>query len=266
VSTDAVRIISLGAAATDAAYVDAFGRTWQVRTWPIPYNNTVMISFALPTPQGYLAMVSERPRAFQDLSMEEFQTLTGYLYMSFDGTLKQWQEYMSAPLPRPDAVRALDLQLDYGKSLRLRSGRLTLAIADGLTKVEPDSMLVAKFGYFEDGGAVVWDLAGVLLQDPQRKGNWIDVIRHPRPLGSLPEAFTERWHTIETGSHPFTSTAYSTNGGTRIDAVQDFKDVSAGGRSIAYTVSVGAEGTQDQAVMKRALDAVQQGLTVLEKN
>jgi len=82
--------------------------------------------------------------------------------------------------------------------------------------------------------------------DPQRKGNWIDVIRHPRPSGSLPEAFTERWHTIETGSHPFTSTAYSTNGGTRIDAVQDFKDVSAGHRSMAYTVSVGAEGTQDR--------------------
>jgi hypothetical protein len=266
VGTDSVRIISLGAAATDAAYADAFGRTWQVRTWPIPYNSTVMVSIALPTPQGYVAMVSARPRAFQELTIEEFQTLTGFLYLSFDGTLKQWQEYLGAPLPRPDAVRALDLQLNYGTSLRLRSNRVTLAIADGLTKVEPDSMLVAKFGYFEDGGTVIWDLAGILLQDSERKGNYIDVIRHPRPPASLPEAFTERWHTIETGSHPYTSTAYSTNGGTRIDAVQDLKDVSAGRRSIAYTVSVVAEGKQDQAVMKRALDAVQQGLTVLEKN
>jgi hypothetical protein len=266
VGTDSVRIISLGAAATEAAYADAFGRTWQVRTWPIPYDHSVMVAIALPTPQGYVAIVSQRPRALEDLSTEEFQTLTGYVYVSFDGTLKQWREYMSAPLPRPDAVRALDLAIDYGKSLRLRSKRLTLAIADGLTKVDPESMLVAKFGYFEDGGAVVWDLAGVLLQDPERKGNWIDVIRHARPPASLPEAFTERWHTLETGAHPYTSSSYSTNGGTRIDAVQDFKDVSAGRRSIAYTVSVVAEGAQDQATMKHALDGVQQGLTVLEKN
>lgn len=37
-------------------------------------------------------------------------------------------------------------------------------------------------------------------------------------------------------------------------------------RSVAYSVTVVAEGTQDQAAMKRALDAVQRGLTVLEHN
>ena len=264
VGTDSVRVTSLGTAATDSSYADAFGRTWQVRSWPIPYNNTVMLSFALPTPQGYVAMVVERPRAFQQLSVEELQVLTGYLYMSFPGTLKQWQEYMAAPLPLPDAVRALEIQSDFGRSFRLRSRRLSINIPDGLIKVGPESMLVAKFGYFEDAGAVVWDLAGVLLQDPERKGNWIDVLRHQRPPASLPETFTERWHTIETGAHPYTSTAYSTNGGTRIDAIQDLKDVSAGHRSLAYSVTVAAEGTQDQATMKQGLDKVQQGLTILE--
>ena len=266
VGTDSVRVTSLGTAATDSSYADAFGRTWQVRTWPIPYNNTVMVSFALPTPQGYVAMVTERPRAFQQLSVEELQTLTGYLYMSFDGTLKQWQEYLTAPLPRPDAVRGLEIQSDFGKSFGLRSKRLNISIPDGLIKIDPESMLVMKFGYFEDGGAVVWDVAGVLLQDPARKGNWIDVLRHQRPSASLPETFTERWHTIETGAHPYTSTAYSTNGATRIDAIQDLKDVSAGHRSLAYSVTVVAEGAQDQATMKHALDRVQQGLTILETN
>jgi hypothetical protein len=42
------------------------------------------------------------------------------------------------------------------------------------------------------------------------------------------------------------------------------KDVSAGHRSLAYSVTVAAEGTQDQATMKQGLDKVQQGLTILE--
>jgi hypothetical protein len=173
---------------------------------------------------------------------------------------------MTASLPRPEAVGALDIKADYGKTFRLRSKRVSLAINDGLVKVGPESTLVAKFGYFEDGGAVVWDLAGVFLQDPDRKGNWIDVIRHPRPPASLPENFTDRWRTLETGAHPFNATSYSTNGGTRIDAVQDFKQIGAEHRPVAWSVTVVAEGTQDQPTMKRALDGVQQGLTVLERN
>jgi hypothetical protein len=58
--------------------------------------------------------------------------------------------------------------------------------------------------------------------------------------------------------------AYSINGGTRIDAIQDLKQVSAEHRSTAYSFTVTLEGNQDQSVMKRELDAMQRGLSVAE--
>jgi hypothetical protein len=58
--------------------------------------------------------------------------------------------------------------------------------------------------------------------------------------------------------------SYTTNRGTRIDAVDNFKEVSQGRRAIAYSLTVSAEGTQDQATMKRALDSLQSGMTVPE--
>jgi hypothetical protein len=50
------------------------------------------------------------------------------------------------------------------------------------------------------------------------------------------------------------------------DSVQNLNEVASKHRSVACSVTVVAEGTQDQAAMKRALDAVQRGLTVLEHN
>jgi len=266
VGTDSVRITSLGPAVLDTTHVDSYGRTWQLRTWYLPFNDSVILSIALPTPQGYIAIVTQRPHWLQEIALEELRTYTGFLYISYVGTLKQWQDYMAAPLAQPDVVRGLGIESDYGKSFRFRSKRFNLNLANGLPKIDAESSLTLKFGYFNDGGSTVWDVCGLALGDPERKSNWVDVLRHQRPLPSFPESWADQWHKIESGEHPYTGISYSTNGGTRIEATQDLKEVAAQHRSIAYSVAVVAEGTQDQPTMKRALDAAQHGLTVSEHN
>jgi hypothetical protein len=43
----------------------------------------------------------------------------------------------------------------------------------------------------------------------------------------------DQWHKIEDAEHPYTAVAYSTDGATRIEAIQDVKDIAAEHRSIA---------------------------------
>jgi hypothetical protein len=167
-------------------------------------------------------------------------------------------------MERPAILGSLDVQADYGKNFRYRSKRFNLVLPNAVQKIEPDTLLLLKFAYFDEGDTTVWDVGGLLLEDAEHKGNWIDVLRHRRPPAGLPEAFAERWHTIETGAHPYTGTSYTTNGGMRIDTIDNLKDVSQGHRAIAYSLTVSAEGTQDQPTMKRAMDTLQSGMTVLE--
>jgi serine protease Do len=264
VGSDAVRITSLNTAATDSTYLDAYGRTWQVRSWPVPNNDSVVLSMALATPQGYVALVTQRPTAMQSFASDDLRSLSGFVYLSFAGTLKQWHDYLTTAMQRPAIVGSLDIQADYGKDFRYRSKRFNLVLPNSVQKIAPDTVLLLKFGYFDEGDATAWDVGGLTLEDAEHRGNWIDVIRHRRPAAGLPEGFAERWHTIETGAHPYSGTAYTTNGGTRIDTIDDLKEVSQGHRAIAYSLSFSAEGTQDQATMKRALDTLQSGMTVLE--
>jgi hypothetical protein len=212
VGTDAVRVTSLGAAHDETTYADVYGRPWQVRLWRLPFNDTLMVALALPTPQGYIAMLRQCPTALGTVVVDELKSLTPFVYVSLEGTLKQWQAYLAQKSVLPEVVRG----------------------------------------------------AGLYLADTPQRGNWVDILRRPRPPASLPEEFINRWHTLESGGHPFTASAFSINGGTRIEVVVNAKQVAAGASPIAYTLTLVNEGTQDARAMRAKLDALRAGMTISE--
>jgi serine protease Do len=263
VGTDSVRVISLGNAERSSDYKDEYGRTWQVRVWRLPFNDAVILTIGLPTPQGYVAIAKECPSHVQASMTHELESLTGFTYLSLEGTLKEWRNFL-AQSQQPDVIHSLDIRFEYGKNFEFRSKRFTLSVPNSVERIDPNSILMLKMTYFRDGDATVWDVGGLYLADTEQKGNWIDVLRRTRPPSSLPNAFTDRWHNLETGAHPYTAIAYTMNGNTRIEAVANAKKVAAGESQIAYTVTVTNEGTQDPQNMKRKLDGVQAGIAVLE--
>jgi len=264
VGTDSVRVTSLGTADEESVYLDAYGRSWQARSWRLPYNDSILMTFGMPTPEGYIVLAKDCPTRAKVPVARTLQSLTAFTYVSLEGTLKQWREYLKQAAV-PALLHSLDIRFDYGKSFKFRSKRFTLDIPDSAQKVDPTSTLLLKTTYFQDGESAVWDVGGLYLSDSEHRGNWVDVLRRHRPLSSLPDTFTDRWHAIETGGHPYTAIAYSINGGTRIETVATASKGGAHDGDTAYTVSVNREGTVDQSTVKKALDAVTAGVVVLEK-
>ncbi len=265
VGSDRVRVTSLGRASLDTTYQDAYGRTWQLRVWSVPYNDSVVMAIALPTPQGYVTLLEQRPSAQRDIALDDLRTLTGFLYIQFVGTLKQWQDYLAAPLTPPVVFKSITIHADYGKDFQFRSQRLSVDLPSSLQAVEADSILSLEFTYLPARDSVVWDVGGLYLADNERKGHWVNIVRHLRPVAGLPDTFTDAWHALETAGHPYTATAYPAEGMTRISSVLNLKDVTAGKTAIAYSVTLAVEGAEDQAAMKHQLDRLQTGVTVLEQ-
>lgn len=263
VGSDMVRVISLGSAHEDAAYKDEYGRSWQVRGWRVPFNDSVILTVALPTPQGYVVIARGCPSGLQVQTTQSLESLTAFTYVSLQGTLKQWQSYLTQS-PRPDLFQSLDIRFEYGKSFEFRSKRLALSVSNSVQKIDPASVLVLKTTYFRDSGSVVWDVGGLYLADPEQRGNWIDVLRRHRPPENLPDNIAERWRAIETGAHPYTAVAYSTNGGTQIETIANARKIASKDSDTAYTVTITREGSVDQAAMKAKLDAATSGIAVLE--
>ena len=165
------------------------------------------------------------------------------------------------PLAQPDVVtRSPSSATTARSSVSIRAS--TLHSTSGLLKVEAESVSMLKFSYFNDGDNTVWDVGGLYLGDPERANNGIDILRRCCPPCPFPEGLADQCYKIENAEHPYTGLAYFTDGGTRIESIQDSRTSPLNTARSPMTAVV-AEGTQDQATMKRALDAAQHGLTVI---
>src|SRR5262249_50664252 len=151
VGSEQVRITSFGKATTEYAYTDAYGRKWQARLWPIEYNDTMAISYALPTPEGYIAILRTASTRMAHGLESEMKALTNFIYVSYTATLAQWREYLDAgDAFHPAAFKDIAIDFDYGKRFSYRSKRVSLEHTAELQKIAADSYLTLSFAFFDE--------------------------------------------------------------------------------------------------------------------
>jgi hypothetical protein len=264
VGPDAVRVTSLGPAQQEEWYADGYGRRWQLRTWLVPYNDIVVVAVSLPTPDGAVVLLAQAQTFTQGILREELKQLLDFVYVSYDGTLRQWREFLAQPAPLPAVFATLQLQFEYGRGFALKTPRFEFLMPAAVQTVAADSILTLRFSFFADAERTVWDVGGVELADRRDRLHWIDVLRRPRPGAALPDEYAIRWRAMSTGSRPYDGVPYPINGGTRIDATANGKALAAGKTSVGYAIEVTADGQRAAPDMRRDLATVLRGFSVFE--
>ena len=74
-NTALIRVTSLGAAVRDDKHVDAYGRTWQLRSWRLDAMDLKVVALLLPVPNGYVALVRFIPEGRAHDNSEELNEL-----------------------------------------------------------------------------------------------------------------------------------------------------------------------------------------------
>jgi S1-C subfamily serine protease len=261
--SEQIRLTSLGKAAEDSVYTDHYHRKWQVRTWPIAYNDNVLIAFALPVPDGYALLIRATTTRNTRESIADLRVMADYSLPAYDGTIAQWREYLKAAAPLlPDALTTV--ALSFGdKALHYRSKRIAFDCSSNLLPISDDSKLKLDFSYFNDRTSVVWDVAGVSVLQDAHSNNGIDILRNAQPSEDLDDSFQSHWNKIIHRQHPFDGVAFNDGDVMYIRAVQPLPEGTAIPDAV-YVSRYQAEGTQSQETMKARLDLLTASLQVLE--
>jgi hypothetical protein len=183
-----------------------------------------------------------------------------YVFVTMEGTLAQWQAYLSDRSLRPKSFEHLKLEIDSHQRLRLASPRFELEVPPELLKLSKDSALRLNFGFFRDGERVVWDVAGLALGEGFHERNWINFWRASAPSSSLPEDFQATWRKLVAHEFPYNATIVTENGETRIETDVAKADTA----KIRYGLRVYTGGDQQQAAMSEKLERLKNGFRVLE--
>lgn len=259
-----IRITSLGAPVEDGVFVDHYGRRWQARRWLMPYNDRVLLVFALPVPDGYAVLLRATNTGQTHTHRADMEAITDFVYPNYIGTLGQWREYLKAAatlLPTP--LRNVDLGIGDGSGLRYQSARLAFRMPAQVMNVSDQSRLELDLSYFRDHGQVVWDVAGIELFENAHSSNGVTLIRHPEPSEDMEDSYFSWWNKVRLHQHPFDAVPFKDGDVSYIRATQP--PVGAGQPHFYYSLRYSAEGSPDEAAMKARLDDLQKGLSVLER-
>jgi len=263
IGPEKVRITSLGKPSRDTLYTDAWQRRWQVRVWPMPAENALVMTFALPVPDGYVVLMRIAGASQQHDYMINLQALTDFFFVTYDGTLAQWQDFLKNPALLPVAFKDIKIDIDYGHRFSYASKRVHLAFTPELQKIEPTSMLTLGFSYFTDHGKVVWDVGDVWLAASAHDQYWVNLARTTAPSDDLDDSFKSDWNKIVNHQRPFDGVARSENDVMKITSVVG-APADTKSPSTLYTVYHYAEGAHSQAAMKSKLDLLMKGVRVDE--
>ncbi|WP_233523323.1 S1 family peptidase [Dyella solisilvae] len=264
VASEQVRITSLGQPSEQRMFTDRYQRHWQVRVWPMAYDNSEMIAFLLPVPDGYAAMVRVATTRHAHEEAGDLQALTDYVYVSYSGTLAQWKEYLANTALLPAALSDIAIHFDYGSDFHYQSRRLSFAYTPQLQKIDQDSQLVLGMSYFEDHGKVVWDVSNVVVKSNIENAEKIGFNRHIAPSDDLDDSFRNYWGKILRRDHPDDGVPYSENDMTYIGTVGSTQVAADAKPGVLYTAYYGVDGPRPEETMKGKLNLLVEKLQVNE--
>lgn len=260
--SERVRITSLGAAREEAVHVDAYQRKWQVRRWTIEHSDEKIVTYALPQPDGFAILLNAADESASYMYELDMKTLADYAFVSYYGTLKQWQEFLAARDMLPGALESIAIDADYGKRFSYRSARMSFSYPADLMKVAENSDLHLKLSYFLEDGRVVWDVSSVTAGEDKDNSTFLMINRQPRPPESLPDDERWTWESLASARMPYAGDAFYEESRTVIASVlgpqKSRAELSAA--SVLYSVAYSVEGTQDKAQMADRLERFRAGV------
>jgi serine protease Do len=262
VGAESIKITSLGKPTQDTIHTDAWQRRWQVRVWPIPHENMVAITFSLPVPDGYVTMMRFASASQQHDYLINLQALTDFVFVTYDGTLAQWTEYLKNTALLPAAFKDIKIDADYGHRFGYTSKRLHFAFTPELQKIEPGSVLTLGFSYFADHGKVVWDVGDVWMAATAHDRYWISIDRHTTPSDDLADSYRNEWDKIAHRLHPYDGIARGENDVTKITGIVDGPADTK--PAVLFSAYYQSEGAHAQGAMKTRLDLLMKDLHVNE--
>jgi len=265
VAGEKVKITSLGKPIRESTHLDRWQRPWHVAVWPLPYANALVVVYSLPVPDGSVMLMRFVPPSHQYDTMLDLDELSSFVYLTYQGTLAQWKDFLGRPALQPAALRDIRIDYGYGQRFSYASPRVAFAYPSSLQPVKPDNLLWLGFRFFLDDGKPVWDVGDVEIWKDTASDdhNNVNVQRYNVPPSGLDDDMSSRWKKLSERQYPYNAVARYENDLMKIDTVVA---PAAAGTSpkVLYTAFFGVAGNQPQTEMKDKLDLLTRDMRVME--
>ncbi len=266
VAGERIKITSLGKPIVDSIHNDRWQRPWHVEVWPLPYANILVVAYSLPVPDGSVILTrAMRPAELNDMRLD-LDELSGFIQVSYEGTLAQWASYLKDSPLQPAIFKNIHLDFDYGHRFSYASPRLGFAYGSDVQAISTDNLLWLGLRFFKDDGKAVWDVGAIEIWKNSTSDNHdnVSVRRYMAPPLDLDKSISSRWQQLVERQFPYNGVARPDGDLMKIDGVLAPTQADGKSPTVLYTASHAAAGSHSQGEMKHKLDLLMKNLQVKE--
>jgi len=265
-----IKITSMGRALESYRFTDSYGRIWMVNTWLSEYDDRKVATFSLPVPGGCIVMMrTDQTGNIDQGDVPDLKVLSDFIYVSYSGTFKEWQEFLAMKDLLPSLFSTLEVQMEKDKVFRFKSERLSLSYGPDVMKISDKSSLQVDFSYHPEEGRTVWDVNGMMITEEKYNQLSYVVYRMMKPPRELGDQYQSNWENMVERKFPFNRSAYHKDKITLISTIYNGNGISgkdeALSSSVLYTVGFVKQGNVDQKEMESKLDVFMRNLVIYEK-
>lgn len=201
VGTDPVRVTSLGPAMNDSVWTDHYGRKWQQRVWALPYLDSYLVAFLLPTPDGYAGLLQYSRSSSVRESNADLALLANQVNLVYRGTLAQWTAFLQRRALLPDALSRVSLEA--APTWKLSTPRFEMSVPPTLVKLDSNSRLSLALTYDAQTSTPTWDIAGAWWYQDAEERNYVALWRQPRPPAAARQELQDAYSDMQRHLSPY---------------------------------------------------------------
>lgn len=188
---EAILVTSLGDPVRDEKHRDRYGRRWNLAAFTVPYADSHIVVLLLPAPNGYAGILGFAPRGALVAVAEQLRFMSDYFYVSYLGTLPQWQAFLQGP-DKPDALANLTLTRD-AQGLHFRSSSVDFDVPPALLALDDASSLQLRMAYTQKDAAMSWNVATIFVSNEKKDERFFSLERLPKPAANASARLSDRW-------------------------------------------------------------------------
>lgn len=255
------RIISLGNPVMEQDMKDALGRPWQLKVWALPHLDQYVAMYLAPVPRGVAFVLKQMSTASFEEWLYDMKPILDLIYLPYVGSVKEWNAFLALPKGLPAGIRDIQVRLEPNRQLKVDTPWISFQVGKDDMELDPEMVVGLYMGYAWKGSEVVWDLRKAAVSEAE-DNTFFSLLRHLKPTPKMTEAYQKGWRELLKRKHPYTGSAFSEEGGTRIATVLDLgraPSQSVEDASSLYTLYYVKSGTVAERQMKAGLKRLAEG-------
>ncbi|MDR1505487.1 MAG: serine protease [Treponema sp.] len=207
-NTGKYRILSFGGPAGVGEYRDVQGRLWLKAWWLAEYDDSVVLTYILPMPNGPVIFMTRQSSHERHIYEWDMEASAGRVMAAYRGDLDEWGRFLALKrwLPSSFEKCSYDWNADR-KTAALSLPDFSVKADSSVFDWNSRSSLFLAPAYFTGKNGLEYGIRTLIMQRDLRGSDYFVFFRNVKPDERLGESVMTRWTDLVDEKYPFDGVA-----------------------------------------------------------